>query len=251
MTTNVASPRERLLDDDGKPFFSSERSKELYKYILRHWCRPAGLCYNPMAGPMTIGLAAYEIGLRYIAAEEDEKCFSAAEKRILRALSRPIKRTRKQEERSDIFKKSYLKADQGIKINNEMRTDSHAKLPESAVGNEADVPKGNSDKNSVSLSNGSSKKHGYGDPEFFPDRQPIDEDTTDSESAEAGNRSGCAAGKSCKNVLNSAPPAHTCDICGALVHNLCEYGKRVMKDYSREGIFACSSACYCREKSSG
>ncbi len=150
------------------------------------------------------------------------------------------------------FKKFGFKADQSLKIKSGMANDSDGKLPESASRIAADVSGQNSDNNSagenISVAHRSSKKHCDRVTMFYPDHQPIDEDTSDSESTETENRSKCAAGKTCKKGLDSAQPAHTCDMCGAFVRNLLEYGKRVIKGYSREGIFACSNACYHRAK---
>ncbi len=69
--TKVSTGRSRLLSLQGKLFNDGERSKDLNEYILRQWCRPGGLCYNTFAKSMSVGLAAYDLGIKYVAIEED------------------------------------------------------------------------------------------------------------------------------------------------------------------------------------
>ncbi len=63
---NVFPTRSRLSNSDGKPFDTSERSKELHKYILRQWCRPGGLWSNLNATTIAVGLAVHDVGIRYV-----------------------------------------------------------------------------------------------------------------------------------------------------------------------------------------
>ncbi len=78
VTSNILPSRSRLLYANGTACRGAERSKELYKHILRQWCRPGGLCYHLFAGSMSVGLAAYELGIKYVAIEEEKQCYIEA-----------------------------------------------------------------------------------------------------------------------------------------------------------------------------
>ncbi len=89
----------------------------------------------------------------------------------------------------------------------------------------------------------------------YPDRQRGTFET-DSRSSDCGEendkdkiaKGDCAAGSNCFNALDTTPPSHRCSICKAPVQNLCNYGKRVLKDFSRKLIYACSKECFNSEK---
>lgn len=52
--------------------------KDLCSHILEQWCTPAGLCYNPLAGSMRTGSACFDLGVQYVALEENPEVFEAA-----------------------------------------------------------------------------------------------------------------------------------------------------------------------------
>ncbi len=249
VVSNISPSKNRLTDSNGKQFDISERSKDLYKYVLRQWCRPGGMCYNPLARTMAAGLAAYELGIRYIAVEANEECFVAARKRLLEFSSRPIKRA--------IFECSEKNSKQGQLIFKKKK----------ALGSKSGVPKQHRNSNGHPETpkthdvRGSEKEQAlenvYNErsPEpmkYYPDRQIVGTDVEsdeswqdfDEETGKCGTHSICAAAEECALKHHSANPTHTCGICSAPVHNLCDYGKRVMKDFSREDVFACSKKCY-------
>ncbi len=233
VTTNVLKGRSRLLRSDGKPFSDGERSKELCKHILRQWCRPGGLCYNPMAKSMSVGLAAYELGIKYVALEADEKCFTEAKHRLLKTFSHRIERP--------------LLEDENNCDNEDSSNVQQDKTSQMIIS--API----SSSNSESADDERIRRRSLALLQKYPDRQR-DEFDTDSFSAKSsdgkennpsGNKSGCAAGPNC--VVDGSSPSHRCSTCEAPVHNLCDYGKRVLKDFSREMVYSCSKVCFSKE----
>ncbi len=66
----------------------------------------------------------------------------------------------------------------------------------------------------------------------------------DAERGEHVTRNKCAAAEECVFKSHSTPATHSCGIRNTPVHNLCEYGKRVERHFSREDIFSCSKNGY-------
>ncbi len=242
VTSNISPSKNRLLDQNEIPYNPSERSKEMYKFILRQWCRPGGICYHPFAKTMAAGLAAYDIGIKYIAVEEDSKCFDAARRRILEAVSRPIKRKLSEE---DVLE-SPDKREGG-------RLATRKKPEKSLFGKYGDSATSSEDSEDV-ICVPLEKKGASSEPGkyiYYPERQDVSAEEADgSESDNGGNADPCsmpiecAARDQCKFLSMQTPPSHNCVICRAPVHNLCDYGKRVVKDYTREQIYSCSFKCY-------
>lgn len=69
------------------------------KFVMEQWCKPGGLCYNPMSGAMSTGEACLELGIQYIAVEEESDLFCAAKHRLLHSLDIKARKRRKIEAR--------------------------------------------------------------------------------------------------------------------------------------------------------
>lgn len=81
--TNVLPSKEKLTADDGTVVEVKLRTDDVADLILGQWCKPTGLCYNPFAGSMGLGMACFDLGIQYIAVEETETCFTAAGERLI------------------------------------------------------------------------------------------------------------------------------------------------------------------------
>lgn len=83
IVTNVEVRSERLLTLDGVEVKVQVFAKDLMTFVLEQWCAPAGLCYNPRAKGMTAGLACYDLGMQYVALEEEEGIYEGASRNVI------------------------------------------------------------------------------------------------------------------------------------------------------------------------
>ena len=56
---------------------------DLTKSILSQWCRPGGICYNPLANSFSFVTACVDLGISYIGLQEDEEMFSKSLSKLL------------------------------------------------------------------------------------------------------------------------------------------------------------------------
>lgn len=89
VVTNVELSSERLMTLDGTGVLVQVFSKELMRFVLDQWCSPAGLCYNPRSGAMSVGLACHDLGIQYIALEEDDDMYDSASRHIMQTIESP------------------------------------------------------------------------------------------------------------------------------------------------------------------
>lgn len=81
--TNVRPCSSKLKKADGSTLSYQDWDKDVLSHILKQWCRPAGLCYNPSCGVMGASQACYDLGIQYIGVEPDLDLFDAGAKRLL------------------------------------------------------------------------------------------------------------------------------------------------------------------------
>lgn len=80
--TNVLPPSEKPKGLRRSNATFQDWNKEVISFILKQWCQPAGLCYNPLPGPMGAALACYDLGIQYVGVEEDDVLFEAGAQRL-------------------------------------------------------------------------------------------------------------------------------------------------------------------------
>ena len=95
--TNVQQSQNPLCCEQGKILKVRDIEKDLSVSILEQWCKPAGTCYNPRAGSMSMGLACLDLGIQYIALEHDSEIFGAAKRRLVASVQEQAFKRRKLE----------------------------------------------------------------------------------------------------------------------------------------------------------
>lgn len=93
--TNVLPPSEKLKGLGRCTVTFQDWNKEVISFILKQWCQPAGLCYNPLPGPMGAALACYDLGIQYVGVEEDDFLFEAGAQRLLDYVRPPHKKLKR------------------------------------------------------------------------------------------------------------------------------------------------------------
>ena len=94
---NVQQSRNPLCCEQDKILKVRDMEKDLSVSILEQWCKPAGLCYNPRAGSMSMGLACLDLGIQYVALEHDSQIFRAAKRSLLTSVQEQASKRRKLE----------------------------------------------------------------------------------------------------------------------------------------------------------
>lgn len=102
--TNVLPTTTPLVSSEGAVFKILDVQKEAFTFVLEQWCQPAGLCYNPVCGPMSSSAACLDLGIQYVAIEEDPDLFDAASRRLMDTLNSQARKRRKRDSPSTAIK---------------------------------------------------------------------------------------------------------------------------------------------------
>ena len=84
-TFPICMGNERLKNGEGKTLHPTQKRLDLCKYHIEIMCPPDGIVLDPFAGTGSIGIAALELGRKYIGIERDETYFLAMEERFRNA----------------------------------------------------------------------------------------------------------------------------------------------------------------------
>lgn len=82
---NVVSgirPAEKLYDENREKFDIAEMPNDFTATILRRWCKPGGKVYDATAGYLGVGISPTELGMTFVAAEQNQGVFEAGKQRL-------------------------------------------------------------------------------------------------------------------------------------------------------------------------